>query len=176
MLRDFEVGTTIGNGTFGRVRLVRLFSSNKTFALKAMKKSVIIKQKQLHHIASEVHLMCIVKHPFIVELVGHFQDENRIYMVMEFVAGGELFTLLRNERTFNIPTTIFYTAELVCVLAYLHALKIVYRDLKPENVLIDSMGHLKLCDFGLAKIVQVRTHECVNEGRCKKARDDVISR
>jgi serine/threonine protein kinase len=139
------------------VRLVRLFSDNSTFALKVMKKSLIIKHKQLNHIINEVHLMSIVKHPFITELVGHFQDENRVYMVMEFVSGGELFTLLRNERIFNVHTTIFYTAELVCVLQYLHGLKIVYRDLKPENVLIAADGHIKLCDFGLSKIVQDRT-------------------
>jgi len=122
-----------------------------------MKKTSIIKQKQLRHIISEVQIMSIVRHPFIADLVGHFQDENRLYMVLEFVAGGELFTLLRNERTFNTSASIFYAAELVAVLAYLHANSIVYRDLKPENVLVAESGHLKVCDFGLSKIVQDRT-------------------
>jgi len=157
-LQDFEVLQTLGNGTFGRVRLVKLFSEKDSlYALKAMKKMEIIRLKQFKHVVSEINIMSIIHHNFIVDMIGHFQDEGRVYIVLEYVGGGELFTLLRNEGAFGVTATIFYVVELLLALSYLHQLKIVYRDLKPENVLLTTEGHVKLCDFGLAKLIADRT-------------------
>ncbi|GMH93433.1 hypothetical protein TrST_g7470 [Triparma strigata] len=157
-LQDFEVLQTIGNGTFGRVRLAKLFGDeNECYALKAMKKTEIVRLKQFKHILSEINVMSVINHPFIVDMVGHFQDESRLYIVLEYVQGGELFTLLRKEGAFGVQAVIFYTCEIVLAISYLHQLKIVYRDLKPENVLLTPDGHVKLIDFGLSKMISDRT-------------------
>jgi serine/threonine protein kinase len=97
-------------------------------------------------------------HPFIVKLYSAFQDARNLYMNLEFVVGGELFTFLSTYQNFTVDIARFFAAEIVCVLEYLHARKIVYRDLKPENVLIDQHGHIKICDFGFAKHLQDRTY------------------
>ncbi|GMH57331.1 hypothetical protein TrLO_g5936 [Triparma laevis f. longispina] len=157
-LQDFEVLQTIGNGTFGRVRLAKLFGeNNECYALKAMKKTEIIRLKQFKHVLSEINVMSVINHPFIVDMIGHFQDESRVYIVLEYVQGGELFTLLRKEGAFSLQAVIFYTSEILLSLSYLHQLKIVYRDLKPENVLLTPEGHIKLIDFGLSKFISDRT-------------------
>jgi len=101
--------------------------------------------------------MSMMLHPFLVSLIGHFQDESRLYLVLSYVSGGELFTLLRSESAFHQTAAIFYTSELILAIKYLHELKVCYRDLKPENVLLEEDGHIKLCDFGLAKIISDRT-------------------
>lgn len=156
-LTDFEVTTTLGTGTFGRVRLVRHLESSKYHALKILKKSEIIRLKQVDHIKSEVRLLSMIMHPFIVNLLGHFQDEHKLYMVIEYVQGGELFSHLRREGRFSDDASKFYASEIVLAFAYLHSMHIVYRDLKPENLLITTDGHLKITDFGFAKLVEDRT-------------------
>eukprot|EP00520_Triparma_pacifica_P018438 CAMPEP_0118652076 /NCGR_PEP_ID=MMETSP0785-20121206/11123_1 /TAXON_ID=91992 /ORGANISM="Bolidomonas pacifica, Strain CCMP 1866" /LENGTH=334 /DNA_ID=CAMNT_0006544565 /DNA_START=71 /DNA_END=1071 /DNA_ORIENTATION=- len=156
-LSNFEVLHTLGRGTFGRVRLVRTFETGEFFALKMMKKTAIVKLKQMTHVLNEVKIMSMMSNPFIVSLIGHFQDENRLYLVLSYVRGGELFTLLRAQSAFHQTAAIFYAAELILALKYLHELKVCYRDLKPENVLLEEDGHIKLCDFGLAKIIADRT-------------------
>lgn len=156
-LRDFELKETLGTGTFGRVRLVRHTEDDQYYALKMLKKSDIIRLKQVDHIKSEVQLLLMIMHPFIVNLWGHFQDDRRLYMVIEYVQGGELFSHLRREGRFSDDTAKFYASEIVLAFAYLHSMKIVYRDLKPENLLITTEGHLKITDFGFAKLVEDRT-------------------
>jgi protein kinase X len=118
---------------------------------------IAFRSLQMKHVVNEVKLMSMMMSPFLVELMGHFQDENRLYLVLSYVPGGELFTLLRSESAFHQTATIFYAAELILALKYLHELKVCYRDLKPENVLLDEDGHIKICDFGLAKLIQDRT-------------------
>ena len=154
----FLMGDTLGTGTFGRVRLVT-YSHQKTlyFALKMMKKSEIIRLKQVEHIKTEKNILMSIHHPFIVNLYAHFKDEKTLYMLMEFVIGGELFSQLRKVGRFSNDTARFYAAEIVLALEYLHNQDIVYRDLKPENLLIDRDGHIKITDFGFAKIVKDRT-------------------
>lgn len=156
----FTVGTTLGTGTFGRVRLVSYRHKNKKtfyFALKMLKKTEIIRLKQVEHIKAEKAILSRISHPFIVNLYAHFQDEAYLYMLMEYVIGGELFSQLRKVGRFSNDTSKFYSAEIVMALAYLHDKKIVYRDLKPENLLIDKDGHMKITDFGFAKVVEGRT-------------------
>jgi len=163
--RSFEIGDTLGTGTFGRVRLVAHPAppgSNKhkfpsTYALKILKKSEIIKLKQVEHIKAEKSILSRINHPFIVTLYSNFQDERSVYMLMEYVIGGELFSQLRKVGRFSDSTAKFYASEIVLALEYLHMQNIVYRDLKPENLLIDKEGHIKITDFGFAKYVEDRT-------------------
>lgn len=156
--RLFELGDTLGTGTFGRVRLVVYnFKKSLYFALKILKKSEIIKLKQVEHIKAEKRILSSIAHPFIVNLYAAFQDDKRVYMLMEYVIGGELFSQLRKVGRFSNETARFYASEIVLALEYLHSKDIVYRDLKPENLLIDKDGHIKITDFGFAKHVEDRT-------------------
>lgn len=149
---------TVGTGTFGRVRLVKLAKGpNVPLALKTLRKSKILQMKQLEHVLNEVKILGSIQHPFIVNLMTSFQDSTRLYMLMEFVNGGELFAHLRKQVRLTTADARFYAAEIVLAFEYLHSLDIVYRDLKPENLLIDVEGHLKLTDFGFAKVVEDRT-------------------
>lgn len=154
----FELGDTLGTGTFGRVRLV-VYNYKRTmyFALKILKKAEIIRLKQVEHIKAEKRILSSITHPFIVNLYVSFQDEKRVYMLMEYVIGGELFSQLRRVGRFSNETARFYAAEIILALEYLHSKDIVYRDLKPENLLIDKEGHIKITDFGFAKKVEDRT-------------------
>ena len=151
------MSTTLGTGTFGRVRLVKHLKTSKHHALKILKKSEILRLKQVDHIKSEVVILKMVSHPFIVNLLGHFQDERKLYMVLEYVHGGELFSHLRREGRFSDQTGRYYASQIVLAFAYLHGMQIVYRDLKPENLLIQTTGALKITDFGFAKQVQEKT-------------------
>jgi len=157
LLSDFEIFETLGTGTFGRVRLVRSIAENQHYALKIIKKTYVLQMSQLDHIKSEVKLLRLLRHPFIVTLHSNFQDELRLYLLMEFVIGGELYALLRNAGRFHNDRAKYYAAEVVLVLEYLHGMHVAYRALKPENVLIDANGNVKIIDFGFAKVVHDRT-------------------
>jgi len=155
----FGLGETLGTGTFGRVRLVSFRSGQKEhwFALKMLKKSEVIRLKQVEHIKAEKSILLQIAHPFIVNLYAAFQDERYLFMLMEYVIGGELFSQLRKVGRFSSETARFYACEITLAFQYLHGKNIVYRDLKPENLLIDREGHLKITDFGFAKEVVDRT-------------------
>ena len=157
LLSDFEIFETLGTGTFGRVRLVRSIAENQHYALKIIKKTYVLQMSQLDHIKSEVKLLRLLRNPFIVTLHSNFQDELRLYLLMEFVIGGELYALLRNAGKFHNDRAKYYAAEVVLVLEYLHGMHVAYRALKPENVLIDGAGNVKIIDFGFAKVVHDRT-------------------
>jgi len=113
--------------------------------------------KQIEHTNNEQRMLQSVQHPFIINLWGVFQDAGNLYMVMDFVPGGELFTLLRRSNRFPDPVAKFYAAEVALALNHLHSEDIVYRDLKPENILLNSDGHIKIADFGFAKSCETTT-------------------
>ena len=157
-LEDFDIKQTVGTGSFGRVKLIFNQKENKYFALKILKKLEIIKLKQVDHILSEISILNIIEHPFLVKMVGMTQNERCLYIVLEYVQGGELFTYLRTVQSLKNVAAVFFGGQIVCMFEYLHLKNIIYRDLKPENLLIDSKGYLKLTDFGFAKVIEGRTY------------------
>ncbi|CAD6920889.1 unnamed protein product [Tilletia controversa] len=152
-LSDFQVQRTLGTGSFGRVHLVCSRHNSRFYAIKVLKKEQVVRMKQVEHTNSERAVLEIVRHPFLVNLWGTFSDPTFLYMVMDFVPGGELFTLLRKSQRFPHPVAKFYAAEVALAIDYLHQNGFIYRDLKPENILLGADGHLKLTDFGFAKYV-----------------------
>ena len=157
-LADFELDRTIGTGSFGRV-VIAYVRSDRTqrYALKMLKKENIVKMKQVEHTLNEKKILTAIDFPFIVRLLWSFKDNSNLYMVLEYVSGGEMFTHLRRTGRYSEETTCFYASQIVLAFEYLHHLNIVYRDLKPENVLYDSNGYMKITDFGFAKIIKDRT-------------------
>ncbi|CAG9313267.1 unnamed protein product [Blepharisma stoltei] len=152
---SFDVLGTLGVGTFSRVRLVRSKDQPymKPLALKILKKTSILKMRQLSHLRNEKELMEQLDHAFITKILGTFQDDYYVFFVLEYACGGELFTRLKKLGTLPSQDARFYISELVLALEYLHDKGIVFRDLKPENILIDRSGHVKLSDFGFAKAI-----------------------
>jgi len=124
------------------------------YAVKFMKKHEIIKLKQVDHINNEKRLMAQIPHPFIVSMIGFTKDDYYVYIVMEVVTGGELFTHLRKARKFNNEQSKFYAAQTAAAFAFIHSKNIIHRDLKPENILLCADGYSKLTDFGFAKIIE----------------------
>ncbi|KAF4654405.1 hypothetical protein FOL46_008735 [Perkinsus olseni] len=158
-LEDFDLRATVGTGTFGRVRVVKIkgCKDRTPFALKILKKSEVIRLKQIEHVKAEREILEKLSHPFIVNLFTTFRDDKRLFMLMEYVNGGELFSHLRKAGRLPNEEARFYAAEIVLAFQYMHSLDVVYRDLKPENLLIDFEGHIKITDFGFAKVVTDRT-------------------
>lgn len=150
---DFERIKLLGRGTFGAVYLVRKLSSNKLYAMKILKKDLVKMKNQVDHTKTERKILEKIENPFIVSLYYAFQDNKKLYLVTEFMQGGELFYHLRKEGIFKESRAKFYLCEIVLALEQLHSNGCIYRDLKPENILIDLNGHIKLTDFGLSKIV-----------------------
>jgi tRNA A-37 threonylcarbamoyl transferase component Bud32 len=156
-LEDFEIKNTLGTGSFGRVHLVKLKATGKYFAMKVLRKSDIVKMKQVEHTINEKNILEQLEMPFLVGMLGTFQDANHVFLVLEYIQGGELFTFLRKSGMFPNHVAKFYAAEVVLAFEYLHKADIIYRDLKPENILIDADGHIRITDFGFAKSVPDQT-------------------
>ena len=135
---------TLGTGSFGRVHLVRSVHNGRYYAIKVLKKQQIVKMKQVEHTNDERRMLKLVEHPFLIRMWGTFQDARNIFMVMDYIEGGELFSLLRKSQRFPNPVAKFYAAEVILALEYLHGHNIIYRDLKPENILLDRNGHCLL--------------------------------
>ena len=152
--------SVVGRGTFAKVFLVHLPINGKYYALKSMRKDVIIDKNSLENVNLERLIMLQVDHPFIVAMHYVFQRTCRIYFVMDYVDGGELFQYMRSQRHFQPSHVAFYTAQIALALSYLHSNNIMYRDLKPENILVSKDGYLKLSDFGLAKQAKTSNTFC----------------
>ncbi|XP_074031260.1 ribosomal protein S6 kinase beta-2 [Leptinotarsa decemlineata] len=153
--QNFHLLKVLGKGGYGKVFQVRKTTgsdANTIFAMKVLNKANIVKnQKDTAHTKAERNILEEIKHPFIVDLKYAFQTNGKLYLILEYLSGGELFAYLEKEGLFTDNKARFYLSEIVLALKHLHAAGIIYRDLKPENILLDAEGHVKLTDFGLCK-------------------------
>eukprot|EP00282_Hemiselmis_andersenii_P035087 CAMPEP_0169442004 /NCGR_PEP_ID=MMETSP1042-20121227/8599_1 /TAXON_ID=464988 /ORGANISM="Hemiselmis andersenii, Strain CCMP1180" /LENGTH=405 /DNA_ID=CAMNT_0009553153 /DNA_START=54 /DNA_END=1271 /DNA_ORIENTATION=+ len=157
-IADMETRNTLGTGSFGRVRLCKHKPTGKIYAVKMLSKALVLRTKQLDHIMAEKEILETITHPFIINMYGVSQDETYLYLALEYSIGGELFTHLRRATRFSNDAAMHYSGQVVLIFEYLHSMHIVYRDLKPENLLLDSKGQLKMCDFGFAKTCEPGTN------------------
>ncbi|KAK4170311.1 Serine/threonine-protein kinase [Cladorrhinum sp. PSN259] len=151
---DFHILRLIGKGTFGQVYQVRKKDTKRIYAMKVLSKKVIVQKKEVAHTVGERNILvrtAMADSPFIVGLKFSFQTPSDLYLVTDYMSGGELFWHLQKDGKFEEKRAKFYIAELILAIQHLHKNDIVYRDLKPENILLDANGHIALCDFGLSK-------------------------
>lgn len=153
-LNSFDMLAVLGRGGYGKVMMVRKKDSGSVYAMKVLRKKDITAKKQVERTMTERDILVSVDHPYIVGLRYAFQTPSKLYMVIDFVSGGDFFTLLSREGTVGERRAQLYMAELLLALHHLHLQGIVYRDLKPENVLLDKDGHIKLTDFGLSRFFE----------------------
>ena len=151
-IEDFDLLKVVGKGSFGKVMQVMKKDTQRIYALKTIRKQHIISRSEVAHTLAERSVLAQINNPFIVPLKFSFQSPEKLYLVLAFVNGGELFHHLQKEQRFDINRSRFYAAELLCALECLHGFGVIYRDLKPENILVDYVGHIALCDFGLCKL------------------------
>ncbi len=156
LLKDLETIGALGSGTFGRVYLVQHKETKNVYALKTMFKSEIVAQKQQMNVINEKNVMLQCSHPFILKLYQTFKDPRKLYMLLEFIQGGELFSVIHTNTSDGVPDlqAKFYATGVILAIAHLHNKEIAYRDMKPENCLIDKEGYPKVVDFGFAKSIQ----------------------
>jgi len=146
---DFEALKVIGKGAFGEVRLVQKCDTGHIYAMKVLRKVDMVEKEQVAHVRAERDILVEADHQWVVKMFFSFQDPVNLYLVMEFLPGGDLMTLLMKEDTLSEEVAQFYIAETVLAIDYIHSLGFIHRDIKPDNVLLDSKGHVKLSDFGL---------------------------
>lgn len=150
-LKCFNIEKLIGRGSYAKVFLVTKKSTGQAYAMKVLKKSEMQNQKDVTRLFNEKEIIKKIDHPFIVKLHYTFQTKHKAYFILDLLNGGDLFTHIMKFGKFHEVQVKFYAAEIVLALEHLHVNKIVYRDLKPQNIIIDSEGHIKLTDFGLSK-------------------------
>lgn len=148
---NLKIQSVLGKGNSGNVYLVKDSKTQISYALKCMNKSKIKHMKQIQHAKNELEVIRTIKHPFCTRYVQSFQDHSTLYILQEWVCGGELFNQMQNDQTFKESAAKFYAAIVVCAIEHLHNYNIIYRDLKPENLLLDEHGYIVLADFGFAK-------------------------
>lgn len=156
-LNDFELLTALGSGSFGTVVLAKHIKSGNHYAIKVLIKRQVIKSKQIEHTWNEKVILESLNFPFVVQMECFFQDNSYLYFTMPLIVGGELFTHLRRLGKFDENLARFYGAQVLLGLEYLHYLDFAYRDLKPENLLVDEKGYIKIADLGFCKQVKGRT-------------------
>lgn len=153
-LENFEILKLLGKGTFGKVYLAKLketLTSGKFYAMKVLKKEKLFKYGQVNYVKNEREIMERINHPFLARIQFAFQTKTRLFLVTDFIQGGDLYFHLKTFRKFPEKKVKLLICEIILALEYLHSNNIIYRDLKPENILIDEAGHVKLVDFGLSK-------------------------
>lgn len=153
-LADFELLKVLGRGAFGKVMQVKKKSDGKIYAMKILKKGAIVARNQVEHTKAERAILQQLSHPFLMTLRFAFQSKEKLYLVLDYFQGGELFFHLKSQRRFSEDIARVYVAEIAMAFGHLHSLGVIYRDLKPENILLDDNGHVCLTDFGLAKEIQ----------------------
>merc|ERR1712045_674894 len=146
---DFEPLKVIGKGAFGEVRLVQKIDNGHIYAMKVLRKSEMVEKEQVAHVRAERDILVEVDHTWVVKMFYSFQDPENLYLVMEFLAGGDVMTLLMKKDTLSEEAAQFYIAETALAIQTIHKLGFIHRDIKPDNLLLDSRGHVKLSDFGL---------------------------
>eukprot|EP01088_Endostelium_zonatum_P006722 TRINITY_DN18871_c0_g1_i1.p1 TRINITY_DN18871_c0_g1~~TRINITY_DN18871_c0_g1_i1.p1 ORF type:complete len:402 (-),score=86.56 TRINITY_DN18871_c0_g1_i1:77-1282(-) len=154
---DFVLLKLIGKGAYGKVYQVREKKKGDIYAMKVLKKAHIIKTRNVEYTISERDILHTIKHPYIVTLHYAFQNHSHLYLVMDYMNGGQLFNQMYKEGFFDEKQSRFYAAQIVLAIDHLHQLNIIHRDLKPENILLDSEGNISVTDFGLA-------HQMTEEG------------
>lgn len=160
-LEKFTTISVIGKGSYGKVFLVRGVTDGKLYAMKVLNKERVESKRQETHVKTERDVLVEANNsPFLVGFAGSFQTSSKLYFVLEYCAGGELFQYLQRCKKFEESAARFYAAQIVLALEYLHRRNIIYRDLKPENVLIGADGYIKISDFGLS-----RTNTCGDEAK-----------
>lgn len=148
---SFVLLKVLGRGSFGKVMQVKKKDDGKIYAMKILKKSMVLARHQVDHTMSERKILQVMQHPFLMGLKFAFQTETKLYLVMDFFRGGELFFHLKHKRRFSEEEARIFVIEVALALGHLHSLNFIYRDLKPENILMDEDGHVCLTDFGLSK-------------------------
>lgn len=156
-LNDFDVVRTLGSGSYGRVLLVQDKKEGAHHALKVLEKAKVVRKNQVEHTKNELALLASINFEFIVNLKSYFKDNSNIFLVLDYAIGGEMWSHMRKRPGMKEADALFYAAQMFLALEYLQDRDIVHRDLKTENILIDSHGYLKLADFGFAKRVPHRT-------------------
>ncbi|CAJ0580746.1 unnamed protein product, partial [Mesorhabditis spiculigera] len=156
-LADLEIVKTIGLGSFNRVQLVKNRKDGRYYALKVMNMAKIISINQINYVHQEKALLAEARHPFIVSLYHTAKNDRNLYLCTEFLSGGELYTHLYTKKVFSFNIAQFFAAEIAAAFTFLHGISVVYRDLKPENLVLSEQGHVKLTDFGFAKKVAGKT-------------------
>jgi len=151
-IRDYESLTIVGRGAFGEVHVCREIKTGNIVAIKKIKKDLLAKKNQIFHVRNEQLFMSKAKSPWIVDLKASFQEDDFLYLVMEFLPGGDFMNLLIKKDKLTEEEAKFYTAEIILAVESIHKLDCIHRDIKPDNILIDKNGHIKLSDFGLAKV------------------------
>ena len=148
-MQDFNIISVLGRGSYGKVMLVE--RDQQLYAMKTIRKSLLIERKKVYAVISERNVLMKVEHPFIIRLHFAFQSPTKFYLGMDYVPGGELYSHMEDRGVLPVSEIRLYIAELALAIDYLHSLHIIYRDLKPENVMLDEKGHVKLTDFGFAR-------------------------
>jgi len=156
-LENFEIGVTLIAGSFGRLKYATHKEDGEPWSIKITKKAEAIRLGQVDYVISEKTILSNLDHPFIIKFAGTFQDACYLYMVLECVMGGDFLAQLQCAQRFDNNQAKFYAAQVVLIFEYLHSQDIIYRDLKPENLLLDRRGYLKLIDFRCAKRVAFKT-------------------
>ncbi|XP_067932920.1 serine/threonine-protein kinase 38-like [Watersipora subatra] len=146
---DFDPLKVIGRGAFGEVRLVQKKDTGHIYAMKILHKKDMLEKDQLAHVRAERDILVEADHQWVVKMYYSFQDTSNLYLIMEYLSGGDMMTLLIKKDTLSEDVTQFYIAESICAIDYIHRLGFIHRDIKPDNLLLDAKGHIKLSDFGL---------------------------